>query len=168
MVTETRLPHAAGTDMESGRASVGIGPVCLAASTWGSLVQLQEAVRNARTVSLLARPNRITPPFSRHERSYRPIASMLHGIGVRKNGIVTMKPAYLADAVFRATAAFTSALKARASTFSPSGMSIALRVLPSKLELKMRDGSGRLAPRRVGHPGRRLPLRHGNEVGADT
>src|SRR5438093_11649838 len=105
MVTETRLPHAAGTDMESGRASVGIGPVCLAASTWGSLVQLQEAVRNARTVSLLARPNRITPPFSRHERSYRPIASMVHGIGVRKNGIVTMKPAYLADAVFRATAA---------------------------------------------------------------
>src|SRR5207302_7625119 len=31
--------------------------------------------------------------------------------------------------------------------FSPSWMSIALRVLPSKLELKRRDGSGVLAPR---------------------
>src|SRR5205814_200533 len=48
---------------------------------------------------------------------------------------------------FRATAAFTSALNASASTFSPSWMSIALRVLPSKLELKRRDGSGMLAPR---------------------
>src|SRR6266545_7549458 len=46
-----------------------------------------------------------------------------------------------------ATAAFTSALNAPASTFSPSWMSIALRVLPSKLELNRRDGSGMLAPR---------------------
>src|SRR5688572_15338506 len=46
-----------------------------------------------------------------------------------------------------ATAAFTSALNALASTFSPSWMSIALRVLPSKLELKRREGSGILAPR---------------------
>ena len=45
------------------------------------------------------------------------------------------------------TAAFTSAVNAPASTFSPSWMSIALRVLPSKLELKRRDGSGVLAPR---------------------
>ena len=48
---------------------------------------------------------------------------------------------------FSATAAFTSALNAPASTFWPSWMSIALRVLPSKLELNRRDGSGRLAPR---------------------
>ena len=40
-----------------------------------------------------------------------------------------------------------SALNALASTCSPSWMSIALRVFPSKLELKSRDGSGRLAPR---------------------
>src|SRR6185503_4065780 len=43
--------------------------------------------------------------------------------------------------------AFTSDLNARASTVSPSGMSIALRVLPSRLELKRPDGSGTLAPR---------------------
>src|SRR5688572_8084733 len=48
---------------------------------------------------------------------------------------------------FWATAALTSALNAAASTFSPSRMSIALRVLPSRLELKSRDGSGILAPR---------------------
>src|SRR5687768_3699644 len=48
---------------------------------------------------------------------------------------------------FWATAALTSALNAPASTLSPSWMSIALRVLPSKLELKRRDGSGILAPR---------------------
>src|SRR5881628_1794624 len=71
---------------------------------------------------------------------------MLLGIGARKNGIVTIKPGQAVAAAFRATAAFTSALKARASTFSPSWMSIALRVLPSRLELKRRDGSGRLAP----------------------
>src|SRR6476646_6515694 len=40
-----------------------------------------------------------------------------------------------------------SALNAAASTLSPSLMSIALRVLPSRLELKRRDGSGMLAPR---------------------
>jgi len=45
-----------------------------------------------------------------------------------------------------ATAAFTSALNAPALTFSPSRMSIALRVLPSRLELKRRDGSWMLAP----------------------
>src|SRR6266567_1673528 len=55
-------------------------------------------------------------------------------------------PAF-AGTPFWSTAAFTSALNARASTFSPSWMSIALRVLPSRLELKRRDGSGRLAPR---------------------
>src|SRR6266540_2887396 len=54
---------------------------------------------------------------------------------------------FFAGGPFWATAAFTSALKARASSFSPSWMSIALRVLPSKLELKRRDGSGILAPR---------------------
>jgi dienelactone hydrolase len=53
---------------------------------------------------------------------------------------------FFAGGPFWATAAFTSALNARASTFSPSWMSIALRVLPSKLELKRRDGSGVLAP----------------------
>src|SRR5207245_7652449 len=50
-------------------------------------------------------------------------------------------------APFLATAAFTSALNASASIFSPSWMSIARRVLPSRLELKRRDGSGMLAPR---------------------
>src|SRR6266536_3548015 len=48
---------------------------------------------------------------------------------------------------FWTTAAFTSALNAPGSTFSPSWMSIALRVLPSRLELKRLDGSGILAPR---------------------
>src|SRR5882724_6694576 len=51
------------------------------------------------------------------------------------------------DRRFSATAAWIKALNAPASTFSPSWMSIALRVLPSKLELKRRDGSGILAPR---------------------
>src|SRR5207249_6846812 len=50
-------------------------------------------------------------------------------------------------APFAATAAFTRALNAFASIVSPSWMSIALRVLPSRLELKSRLGSGRLAPR---------------------
>src|SRR5258708_39905480 len=54
---------------------------------------------------------------------------------------------FFAGGPFWATAAFTSALNAPASTFSPSWMSIALRVLPSKLELKRPDGSGILAPR---------------------
>src|SRR5207253_6408816 len=54
---------------------------------------------------------------------------------------------FFAGGPFWATAAFTSALNAPASTFSPTWMSIALRVLPSKLELKRRDGSGILAPR---------------------
>src|SRR6202035_2770027 len=47
---------------------------------------------------------------------------------------------FFAARPFWATAAFTSALNAPASTFSPSAMSIALRVLPSKLELNRRDG----------------------------
>src|SRR5262249_33463706 len=46
-----------------------------------------------------------------------------------------------------ATVALTSAWNAAASTVSPSRMSIARRVLPSRLELKRRDGSGTLAPR---------------------
>ena len=54
---------------------------------------------------------------------------------------------FFAGAPFWATAAFTSALNAPASTCSPSWMSIALRVLPSKLELKRRDGSWIVAPR---------------------
>src|SRR5260370_14104256 len=54
---------------------------------------------------------------------------------------------FFAGGPFWATAAFTSALNAPASTFSPSWMSIALRVLPAKLELKRPDGSGILAPR---------------------
>jgi hypothetical protein len=57
--------------------------------------------------------------------------------------------AFFAGGPFWATAAFTSALNAPASIFSPSWMSIALRVLPSKLELKRRDGSGILAPGRT-------------------
>src|ERR1700736_507543 len=54
---------------------------------------------------------------------------------------------FFAGGPFWATAAFTSALNAPASTFSPSWISIAPRVLPSKLELKRREGSGVLAPR---------------------
>src|SRR5690242_15557010 len=46
----------------------------------------------------------------------------------------------------RATASRTSALKAASSTFSPSWMSIARRVFPSRLELKRRAGSFRDAP----------------------
>src|SRR5438105_14129684 len=48
---------------------------------------------------------------------------------------------------FSCTAACTSAVNAPASTVSPSWMSIALRMLPSKLELKRRAGSGIQAPR---------------------
>jgi hypothetical protein len=55
--------------------------------------------------------------------------------------------AFLADRSFSATAAFTSALNARASTFSPSWMSIARRVPPSRLALNRWEGSGRAAPR---------------------
>src|SRR5689334_4337838 len=50
------------------------------------------------------------------------------------------------DRTFSATAAFTSVLNARASTVSPSWMSIARRVPASRLALKRRFGSGRLAP----------------------
>jgi len=53
---------------------------------------------------------------------------------------------FFAGAPFWATAAFTSALNARASTVSPSWMSIARRTLPSRLELKRRAGSGVVAP----------------------
>ena len=51
------------------------------------------------------------------------------------------------DILPKPTAAFTSALKARASTFSPSRMSRARRMLPSRLELNRCAGSARLAPR---------------------
>jgi hypothetical protein len=44
------------------------------------------------------------------------------------------------------TAALISALNALSSIFTPSGMSIARRMLPSRLELNRRDGSGRNAP----------------------
>src|SRR6185436_2126927 len=54
---------------------------------------------------------------------------------------------FFAGRAFLATADFTSALNARASTSSPSWISIARRVLPSRLELKSRDGSGTSAPR---------------------
>src|ERR1700691_4175511 len=49
-------------------------------------------------------------------------------------------------AVLRATAWRTSAWKAVSLTFSPSWISIARRVLPSRLELKRRAGSFRDAP----------------------
>src|SRR5919204_102475 len=48
--------------------------------------------------------------------------------------------------LLRATAWRTSALKADASTSSPSWMSIARRVFPSRLELNRRAGSFRDAP----------------------
>src|SRR6202011_5297406 len=53
---------------------------------------------------------------------------------------------FFAGRPFWATAAFTSALNAPASTFSPSWMSIARRTFPSRLELKRRAGSFRDAP----------------------
>src|SRR5688500_20342246 len=62
-------------------------------------------------------------------------------------GIAPQGLPFLAGGPFLATAAFTSDVNAPASTFSPSWMSIALRVLPSRLELKRFDGSGTLAPR---------------------
>jgi outer membrane protein assembly factor BamB len=71
------------------------------------------------------------------ERSFTGLASLAPGL------------AFFAGGPFWATAAFTSALNAPASTVSPSWMSIARRVLPSKLELKRRDGSGILAPGRT-------------------
>src|SRR5881409_3372686 len=48
--------------------------------------------------------------------------------------------------LLRVTAWRTSALKADASTSSPSWMSIARRAFPSRLELKRRAGSFRDAP----------------------
>src|SRR6202165_1286278 len=62
-------------------------------------------------------------------------------------GVLEEDYRFFAGGPFWATAAFTSALNAPASTFSPSWMSITLRVLPSKLELKRREGSGILVPR---------------------
>src|SRR6188472_4094874 len=58
---------------------------------------------------------------------------------------------FLADAcvdldVLRATAARMSALNSPASTFSPSWMSIARLVFPSRLALKSLAGSGSVAP----------------------
>jgi hypothetical protein len=49
-------------------------------------------------------------------------------------------------APLRATAWRTSALKAASSTSSPSRMSMARRVAPSRLELKRRAGSFKDAP----------------------
>src|SRR6185436_14865534 len=86
------------------------------------------------------------------ERSFTALALVAPGLAALAPGLA-FAPDFggdldlVAGEPFRATAAFTSALNARASTFSPSWMSIALRVLPSRLELKRRDGSGRLAPR---------------------
>src|SRR5439155_20270854 len=58
--------------------------------------------------------------------------------------------------LLRATAWPTSTLKADSSTSSPSGMSIARRAFPSRLELKRRAGSFRDAPvvrpNRSAHP----------------
>src|SRR5262245_56732733 len=91
-------------------------------------------------------------PMSASGRT-KPIAPM-----IATNALRTSASCFMASGVevlyrllaawpFWVTAAFTSALNARASTFSASWMSIALRVLPSKLALKRRDGSGTLAPR---------------------
>ena len=51
--------------------------------------------------------------------------------------------------VLRATAARTSALNARASTFSFSRMSIARLTFPSRLELKSFAGSSKARPSRT-------------------
>ena len=48
--------------------------------------------------------------------------------------------------LFRATAARTSAFNAFSFISSPSRKSMARRVLPSRLELKRREGSGKAAP----------------------
>src|SRR5688500_412861 len=66
---------------------------------------------------------------------------------VADSGDLLAGDVFLAGEPFRATAALTSARNASALTVSPSWMSIARRVLPPRLELKRRDGSGTLAPR---------------------
>src|SRR6185436_5229964 len=86
------------------------------------------------------------------ERSFTALALVAPGLAALAPGLA-FAPDFggdldlVAGEPFWAAAAFTSALNAPASTFSPSWMSIALRVLPSKLELKMCDGSGIVAPR---------------------
>src|SRR5690606_36955642 len=62
-------------------------------------------------------------------------------------GFVHRCQLFFFGALLKFTAAFTSALKARASTVSPSRRSIARRVPPSRPALKSFAGSGRLAPR---------------------
>src|SRR5512134_261702 len=74
-----------------------------------------------------------------------PSAFAMRGLPPESRATAAFAPTFFGP--FWATAAFTSALNAPASTSSPSWMSIALRVLPSKLELKRREGSGTLAPR---------------------
>src|SRR5438094_1914544 len=54
---------------------------------------------------------------------------------------------FFAGRPFWATAAWIKALNASASSTSPSRMSIARRVLPSRLELKSPRGSSKEAPR---------------------
>src|SRR5207245_11303971 len=100
-----------------------------------------------------ARPQRPRRQRQREARERRDdVASVADGVAVAddgpgEGGADLRVYRFFAGGPFWATAAFTSALNAPASTFSPSWMSIALRVLPSKLELKRRDGSGILAPR---------------------
>src|SRR5260370_37860287 len=50
------------------------------------------------------------------------------GFGAHSEQRQRCRVCYLSDAAFRATAAFTSALKARASTFSPSWRAVAPRL----------------------------------------
>ena len=69
-----------------------------------------------------------------------------HGATTRRNGIPYDSAFFAGFALpelLRATAWRTSALKADSSTATPSWMSIARRVFPSRLELKRRVGSWR-------------------------
>src|SRR5688572_13006626 len=75
---------------------------------------------------------RVSPERAGEPKELRHGARSLEGFGVRE--------------VLSATAWRTRALKADASTSSPSWMSIARRTLPSRLELKRRAGSSRGAP----------------------
>ncbi len=87
-----------------------------------------------------ARSPGVTPRF--------PGSRVVSGPGVRGMASrVEVFERFVVGGPFWATAALTTASNAPASTFSASWMSIVLRVLHSRLELKTRAGSGTLAPR---------------------
>src|SRR5258708_24319607 len=81
--------------------------------------------------------------FGRNGTSATPASDLLRG-GIPQD--FAFFEGFDLPELLRATAWRTSALKADASTSSPSPMSIARRTFPSRLELKSRAGSFRDAP----------------------